>query len=183
MMQRFRTPEEIDAKLDSLGAMPANVFADRLRERRDFLAKSAVGSPAPDFTLNRPDGTPFTLSSLRGKFVILVFWGYDIQDYNYQAISNLYFWLSSRGLQIEIVGVSPNRGKGSWLEEIKYNEDEWIEVMDLPTDLSNADQVTQQYSVQNLPYDVLIDPYGVIIGRNLNEYDEYLAKIAESLLN
>ena len=30
--------------------------------------------PAPDFTLNDQDGKPFTLSSLRGSSVVLVFY-------------------------------------------------------------------------------------------------------------
>jgi cytochrome oxidase Cu insertion factor (SCO1/SenC/PrrC family) len=39
------------------------------------LARVAVGSPAPDFTLESKDGTTVTLSSLRGrKNVVLVFY-------------------------------------------------------------------------------------------------------------
>jgi peroxiredoxin Q/BCP len=34
----------------------------------------ADGQPAPDFTLNDQDGHPFTLSSLRGSQVVLVFY-------------------------------------------------------------------------------------------------------------
>jgi cytochrome oxidase Cu insertion factor (SCO1/SenC/PrrC family) len=34
----------------------------------------ADGQPAPDFTLNDQDGRPFTLSSLRGSRVVLVFY-------------------------------------------------------------------------------------------------------------
>jgi peroxiredoxin len=30
--------------------------------------------PAPDFTLNDQDGNPFTLSSLRGSRIVLVFY-------------------------------------------------------------------------------------------------------------
>jgi cytochrome oxidase Cu insertion factor (SCO1/SenC/PrrC family) len=35
------------------------------------------GNTAPDFTLNDVNGTPFTLSSYRGKAVLLVLAGYD----------------------------------------------------------------------------------------------------------
>ncbi len=39
------------------------------------LARVAVGSPAPDFTLESKDGAPVTLSSFRGrKNVVLVFY-------------------------------------------------------------------------------------------------------------
>jgi cytochrome oxidase Cu insertion factor (SCO1/SenC/PrrC family) len=35
---------------------------------------SNVGKPAPDFTLPDQDGKPFTLSSLRGAPVVLIFY-------------------------------------------------------------------------------------------------------------
>ena len=39
------------------------------------LARVAIGSPAPDFTLETKDGPPVTLSSFRGrKNVVLVFY-------------------------------------------------------------------------------------------------------------
>ena len=33
-----------------------------------------IGAPAPDFTMNDIDGKPFTLSSLKGKVVMIDFW-------------------------------------------------------------------------------------------------------------
>ena len=42
----------------------------------DERAEKLVGGPAPDFTLKDIDGTELTLSSLRGKPVLLSFWGY-----------------------------------------------------------------------------------------------------------
>src|SRR5580765_4341273 len=50
----------------------------------------AVGSPAPDFTLNSQDGTPVTLSSLHGQWVVLYFYpkdfttGCTIEAHNFQ---------------------------------------------------------------------------------------------------
>jgi cytochrome oxidase Cu insertion factor (SCO1/SenC/PrrC family) len=39
------------------------------------LARVAIGSPAPDFTLDSKEGAPVTLSSFRGrKNVVLVFY-------------------------------------------------------------------------------------------------------------
>ncbi len=35
----------------------------------------ASGVEAPDFTLNDINGKPFSLSSLRGKYVVIDFWG------------------------------------------------------------------------------------------------------------
>lgn len=42
-----------------------------------FSGPLAIGSAAPDFTLPDQDGTPVTLSRLRGKNVVLVFYPAD----------------------------------------------------------------------------------------------------------
>ena len=50
----------------------------------------AVGSTAPDFTLNSQDGNPVTLSQFRGKWVVLYFYprdmtsGCTIEAHNFQ---------------------------------------------------------------------------------------------------
>jgi peroxiredoxin Q/BCP len=41
------------------------------------MAVPAVGSMAPDFTLNSQEGTPLSLHSLRGKWVVLYFYPKD----------------------------------------------------------------------------------------------------------
>ncbi len=42
----------------------------------DEAAEKLIGSEAPDFTLKDLDGEEVSLSSYRGKTVILSFWGY-----------------------------------------------------------------------------------------------------------
>jgi len=55
-----------------------------------FAAMPAVGSTAPDFTLPSQDGTQVSLSSLRGKWVVLYFYpkdgtpGCTIEAHNFQ---------------------------------------------------------------------------------------------------
>ena len=41
----------------------------------DCCSTTPQGPEAPDFTLNDINGKPLTLSSLRGKYVVLDFWG------------------------------------------------------------------------------------------------------------
>lgn len=43
-------------------------------QRWDAIARESWEKPAPDFTLTDLDGTPHTLSSYRGKDVVVVFW-------------------------------------------------------------------------------------------------------------
>ena len=54
---------------------PLLAKAGKYRLIRLAEAKIVAGSPAPDFTLKTADDKNFTLSSLRGKYVVLDFWG------------------------------------------------------------------------------------------------------------
>lgn len=49
-------------------------FAEQVREEIKNIHATAPGQYAPNFTLKSLDGTPFTLSSLRGKYVLVDFW-------------------------------------------------------------------------------------------------------------
>jgi thiol-disulfide isomerase/thioredoxin len=174
---KFVTPEAIDSALAAVGEAPANAFSDKLRERRDLLASTAVGQPAPDFTQNRPDGTPFTLSSLRGKVVLIDFWASwcgpcRAENPNVVALYNRYV---SKGF--EIVGVSLDYSREDWLKAIEDDGLTWIHVSDLKG-WTNA--VAAQYAVRSIPHTVLVGADGVILAKNLRGAD-LEAKVAEVL--
>ena len=56
-------------------AEPENTVAETVEAETVAMEADADGIEAPDFTLNDINGNPLTLSSLRGKYVILDFWG------------------------------------------------------------------------------------------------------------
>jgi cytochrome c biogenesis protein CcmG, thiol:disulfide interchange protein DsbE len=52
----------------------AQTVARRLKEH-DMAATLTTGTPAPDLTLPSLDGDPVSLTDLRGKRLLLFFWG------------------------------------------------------------------------------------------------------------
>jgi thioredoxin-dependent peroxiredoxin len=78
MTNRFRT---IALCLTLFALSPLSVFAE---------STPAVGSPAPEFTLNSQEGTPVSLKDFRGKWVVLYFYpkdftsGCTIEAHNFQ---------------------------------------------------------------------------------------------------
>ncbi|MDR2882815.1 MAG: AhpC/TSA family protein [Alistipes sp.] len=158
------SPEMVDSALTIVAGAPENAFTDRLRERREMLTLTAVGVEAPDFTQARPDGTPLSLSSLRGKLVLIDFWASwcvpcRVENPN---VVKLYERFKDKGF--EILGVSLDSDREAWLKAIEDDGLTWRHVSDLK-DWQNA--VAVQYAVRSIPHTVLVGPDGVIIAKNL----------------
>lgn len=156
------TPEQLDSVLNLIAGAPANAFTDRLTQRRDALAVTAVGQLAPDFTQNQADGTPFTLSSLRGQVVLIDFWAswcVPCRVANPQVVG---MYNKYHGEGFEIVGVSLDNSREEWLAGIVEDSLPWVHVSGFePEDIAN------RYSVFAIPYTVLLDRSGVIVATNL----------------
>jgi len=71
-------------------ALAALAIAIGLRSVRAGDKAPAVGSPAPDFTLNSQEGKPVSLHDFRGKWVVLYFYpkdftsGCTVEAHNFQ---------------------------------------------------------------------------------------------------
>ena len=123
-----------------------------------------VGAMAPDFTMADTEGKPFTLSSLRGKYVLVDFWASWCgpcrgENPNVVAAYNAY-----KNKNFTILGVSLDQEKEAWLQAIKADNLGWKQVSDLKF-WDNA--TVGLYGYQGIPYNVLINPEGKIIATEL----------------
>lgn len=128
----------------------------------------SVGKMAPDFTLPDVDGKPFSLSSLRGKYVLLDFWASwcgPCRQENPNVVSN---YKQFENKNFTVLGVSLDQDKKAWLKAIKDDGLIWKQVSDLK--YWNSEAATL-YHVEAIPFNVLIDPQGKIIGTELRGND------------
>ena len=75
--------------------------------------KVAPGKVAPDFTLNDINGKPFTLSSLRGKYVVLDFWG-SWCGWCIKGMPDMKKYYEKYKGKFEIVGIDCNDTADKW---------------------------------------------------------------------
>lgn len=141
-----------------------STYVKMLNEKLELLKKTAIGQPAPDFTMNDTLGKPVQLSSLFGKYMLIDFWASwcrPCREENPNVVE-AYKQYSKKGFTI--LGVSLDRDKSSWEKAIKDDHLTWHHVSDLQF-WNNA--AAKLYGIQAIPSNILLDPKGVIIGRNL----------------
>ena len=83
--------------------------------------KVAAGKEAPDFTLNDINGKPFSLSSLRGKYVVLDFWG-SWCGWCIKGMPDMKKYYEKYSGKFEIVGIDCNDTEAKWKEAVKKHE-------------------------------------------------------------
>jgi peroxiredoxin len=130
---------------------------------RDLL-RLETGSTAPEILLPDQQGNSRSLSALRGKYVLLVFWA----SWSSQSLSTLdrliKLYPKSPGADLEFYMVSLDRSKDSWLKASEEKKIRGVQVSDLKYWDS---PVVTLYHIEQLPLIYLIDPKGVIVGKEL----------------
>lgn len=137
-------------------------FGIKLNGLREF----ANGAIAPDFTQNDTNGKPVKLSDFRGKYVLLDFWASWCGPCRMENPAVVKAYNAYKDKNFTVLGVSldyPGK-KADWLAAIEKDGLPWTHVSDLQ---GRNNAVAQRYKVTAIPFNLLIDPAGKIIGRNL----------------
>lgn len=137
----------------------------------------AIGTMAPDITMDDPQGNSFSLSSLRGKYVLVDFWASWCGPCRAENPNVVAAYQKYKDKNFTILGVSLDQDKDAWLKAIDNDHLDWKQISDLKFWSSAA---VPLYQIQGIPYNVLIDPNGKIIASELRG-PALDAKLAEVL--
>lgn len=139
-------------------------FGKQIESRLKRLTAMDIGTEAPDFTLLDEKGKKYTLSDLRGKYVLVDFWaswcGPCVKEIPHLKVA--YQKYHDKGF--EIMSVSIDRKREQWIRALNKYKMPWISIVD---NEDNAKKITQTlYYVPSIPTTFLIDKKGIVIGKN-----------------
>ena len=148
--------------------------AENERIRQEATQSVKEGVMAPDFTLPDLEGKPLTLSSLRGKWVVLDFWG-SWCGWCIKGIPDMKKYYEKYAGKFEIIGVDCRDTQEKWKAAVEKYELPWLHVYN-----ADADGTPDKYAVQGYPTKIIIDPEGrinkIVIGESPAFY-EYIDKL------
>ncbi len=161
----YETIDELEARYNELQPIVQKGFyAETVSKMITDAKVGRVGSQALDFTQNDVDGNPVTLSSFKGKYVLVDFWASwcgpcRVENPNVVAAYNKY-----KDKNFTVFGVSLDQDKQKWLQAISKDKLTWTHVSDLK---GWGNEVARLYRISAIPRNFLVGPDGKIIAKRL----------------
>lgn len=144
-----------------------------MNERQMALAKQksqATDEPqwtdkqAPELSLPDANGKTITLSSFKGKYVLVDFWASWCLPCRKENPNVVQAYNRYKDKNFTVLGVSLDKDKGDWLGAVENDKLAWTQVSDLQEWKSMA---VSTFNFSGIPFNVLVDPQGKIIAQSL----------------
>jgi thiol-disulfide isomerase/thioredoxin len=148
--------------------LKSSALGQRTLEKIESAKRRQTGVKITDFTQTDLNDQSFTLSSLRGKYVLVDFWASWCVPCRAENPNLVKAYNELKGKNFEVVGVSLDENKSAWAKAVEKDGLNWVHVSDLKG-WNNAAAIL--YNISSVPQNLLINPEGVIIARNLRGED------------
>jgi thiol-disulfide isomerase/thioredoxin len=156
------------------GNKTSNVQTAEPQPQTEVAAEQNQAPEAPDFTLNDINGKPLTLSSLRGKYVVLDFWG-SWCIWCIKGMPKMKEYYAKYAGKLEILGIDCNDSEEKWKAAVAEHQLPWLHVYN-----NDESGLLEKYGIEGFPTKVVIDPEGhvanVVVGEDPAFYT-YLDKL------
>jgi peroxiredoxin len=136
----------------------------QIKQMIDTYAKVAIGKAAPEIVQFTPDSSKLSLSSLKGKYVLIDFWASWCGPCRRENPNVVAAFNQFKDKGFTVLGVSYDTKKAAWLKAIAADHLDWKQVSDLK---GWKNSTSNEYGIKAIPSNVLVDKNGVIIAKNI----------------
>lgn len=162
------------------GILQDKLYIERLNESISQAEKTEIGKYAPFFSLPNVKGVKITRSSedFKKKNLLINFWAsWNDSVSNYRSNSELkeLYKKYKKNKYVGMLGISFDVNKEQWKDAIKQDTLDWEQVCDFG---GLNSETAKQYSVQQIPANILLSADGKILAKNLHG-EELKKKIEE----
>ena len=164
------TPEVRNGRMKVELDQNERMFTLVMKEKaaRDAVKNDTVtiGGQVPELGLKDLNGNVLELKSLRGKYVVLDFWG-SWCTWCIKGFPKLKEYYAKYNDRLEIMGIDCNDTAEKWAAAVKKHNVPWLHVR------SEDGIIEQKFRVTGYPYKVLISPDGTVLNAYLGETEEF----------
>ena len=144
-----------------------------LVERLAKMKGIPIGAAAPSFTGTSLDGTAVSLADYTGKYLYIDFWASWCLACRVENPKLVELYNRYQSAQFDMLGIGIKDKEVSWKAAIAKDGLPWTQLNDEDSGIGSA------YFVMSLPQNVLLDPEGKILHRNMGT--EELAEVLKDL--
>jgi thiol-disulfide isomerase/thioredoxin len=178
MLRRQLSNEEAITAFKTLNKnLAKNAYYLEVATRIKGIKSTMIGQTVPDFTSNKTlDDTDFTFSSLKGKYVLIDFWGIwcgpcvaempKVKEYSKKYADKL-----------TILGINSGDTKEKIKGFIAKNGYDWKQVLSG----KDSDNLVLKFNVSGFPTKFIIDPEGKILHRYLGSSEKAFIELDKLL--
>lgn len=161
-------PEAMNGKLANFIKVYTN-RRDKELAREEAAKKIQEGLEAPDFTVKSPEGKDVTLSGLRGKAVVLDFWG-SWCHWCIKGIPDMKEAYKKHSDKVEFLSIACNDTDEKWRAALEEQQMPWLQAING----EGSNDVSTLYALQGYPTKIVIDAEGkiakIVVGEDPDFY-------------
>lgn len=141
-----------------------SIYGKLIHQSINSAKATSIGRQAIDFTQPDVNGKNISLSSYKGKYVLVDFWASWCGPCRTENPNVLKAYNDYKEKGFDVLGISLDNDKAAWLKAIQKDHLPWTQVSDLKAQNNDA---YVAYGIKGIPFNVLLDKNGVIVGKNL----------------